>query len=265
MLNTATLGTRHPWIGYAAVAALSYAFCDLLHETAHALTTLFPLGVQALSISTVAVTTSRSSAVVAAAGPTANVLLGLSIVFSLAPNRTPQWRFFWWLFGSLNLFNAAAYLLYSAALNGGDLAVALGALTRPAIWRPIAFILGLPLYVLAVRTSLTVLRRLVTGGVLSVSRIEQSCMVPYWTGGLLLVVAAALNPVSRWLVLTSGAAVGFGAMAGLVLLPRLIPAIATLSEPPQESPHFGWGWLLSGVIAAILFVAIFGPGVPLRH
>jgi len=58
--------TRLSAVGIAAVAALAYSLCDLLHELGHMAATLLPLGVKAISISTIGLSTSGSSAVVAA-------------------------------------------------------------------------------------------------------------------------------------------------------------------------------------------------------
>jgi hypothetical protein len=252
---------RH-WLGIVAVSFLAYSLCDLLHEAAHAVTTLLPLGVRALAISTVAVTTSRSSPVVAAAGSVANLILGLAVILAFVPSVSSPWRYFGWLFGSLNLFNATGYLLYSALLDSGDMAVVFRSFAPPLVWRPLVGLAGLAMYAGAVYVSLLGLRRLASGGVPAGS-IEQCCLLPYWSGGLLLTAGAALNPQSPWLVLTSGAAVGFGAMVGLVFLPRLLHKTRQAGGEQHEPLDFTWPWLLAGGIAAVVFVAIFGPGVQL--
>ncbi|MEO8504568.1 MAG: hypothetical protein ABI609_11770 [Acidobacteriota bacterium] len=256
---------RH-WLGIIAISLLAYALCDLLHEAAHAVATLLPLGVRALSISTVAVATTRSSPVVAAAGSIANLALGLTIALCFSAGVRSSWRYFWWLFGSLNLFNATGYLLYSSVLDSGDMAVVFRALAPAHAWRPVVGLVGLAAYAGAVYVSLLGLRRLVATGTIAASRVERYCMLPYWSGGLLLTAGAALNPQSPWLVLTSGAAVGFGAMVGLVLVPRLLGSRARADHEPGralEALDVGWPWVLSGVVAAIVFIAVFGPGIGL--
>ena len=261
-LRTA-IGPKLNWLGIVAVGLLAYVLCDLLHEAAHAVATLLPLGVRALSISTVAVTTSRSSPVVASAGAVANLALGLTIVLSRVNSVSSPWRYFWWLFGSLNLFNATGYLLYSAVFDSGDMAVVFRAMAAAAIWRPLVGLAGLATYAGAVYISLLGLRRLLGSGAVSPSSAEQCCMLPYWSGGLLLSAGAALNPQSPWLILTSGAAVGFGAMVGLVFLPRLLRFLPQAIQEQHEPLGITWAWVLSGITAAIVFVAVFGPGVRL--
>ena len=119
------------------------------------------------------------------------------------------------------------------------------------------------MYAGAVHVSLRGLRRLVGSGSLSASKVVDCCMLPYWSGGLLLTAGAALNPESPWLMLTSGAAVGFGAMVGLVLLPRLLRSSPQTIQGHSEPLGFTWPWLLSGAVAAVVFVGIFGPGLRL--
>ena len=247
-------------LGIAAISVLAYSLCDLLHEYGHLAATRLPLGVRAESISTIGVSTEGSSAVVAAAGPAVNLALAAALVLASASSLPRAWRYFFWLFGTVNLFNAAAYLLYSAILGVGDWAVVLGA-APPALWRPIAGLAGVAAYAASVYGSLVVLRRLVASDVVPRSGVGGYCTTPYWVGGSLLTVAAVLNPVSPWLILTSGAATGFGAMAGLLLLPTRVQPFPLAGESADGPMRIGWGWILAGAGAAAVFVAVFGPGI----
>jgi len=70
--------------------------------------------------------------------------------------------------------------------------------------------------------------------------------------------------VSPWLIVTSGLATGFGAMAGLLVLPRLLERRGPATAPPagatlQVSP----GWIGAGALAGAVFIGVFGPGVGL--
>jgi hypothetical protein len=252
--------TRADACGLVAVAMLAYALCDLLHEGAHAAATLLPLGVKALSISTVAVSSYGSSPVVAGAGIAMNLLLGGFILAPAVSRRPSTATYFCWLLGSIDLFSATGYLVYSGALGSGDVAVVLDPLAAPALWRPCAIVAGIVAYAAAVRVSLAGLRRLVALGVVPAARLEASCMVPYWSGALLLVAGAVPNPVSPWLILASGAAGGLGAMVGLALLPPLARVGATTASATMP---IGRAWRLAGAFAAIAFVGLFGPGIRL--
>jgi hypothetical protein len=249
--------------GIVAVAALAYALCDFLHEFGHLAATHLPLGVKAVSISTIAVTTSSSSPVVAAAGPLVNLLLSLSLLLALVPALSPVWRYFAWLLGTVNLFNGTGYLLYSAVLGTGDWAVVFDAVASPSIWRPIVGFAGLAGYVGCVYISLRTLRRLVTSGVIAEANVDRYCSYSYWVGGLLLTLGAVFNPTSPWFILTSGAATGFGAMIGLLLLPPLLRRTSQGGMPASESLLITTPWVVAGAVAAAVFICVLGPGLRL--
>jgi hypothetical protein len=95
----------------AAMTSVAYVLCDVLHELGHMAATLLPLGITALTLSTIGLSTSHSNWIVAAAGPIVNLALSLTILLASARTFSPAWRYFGWLFGSINLFNATAYLI----------------------------------------------------------------------------------------------------------------------------------------------------------
>jgi hypothetical protein len=249
--------------GIAAVTSVAYVLCDLLHEFGHATATLLPLGVRALSISTIGLSTSSSSAVVAAAGPLVNVALSLTLFLAASSALSSAWRYFAWLFGTVNLFNATAYFLYSAVLGSGDWAVVFNALASPSLWRPAVGLAGLGLYAGSIYASLLALRRLVAAGIIAESNVDRYCTSSYWLGGALITAGAVFNPENPWFILTSGAATGLAAMIGLLLLPPLLLRSSSNGGSMQESLRIGWVWVVAGAVAAVVFIGVFGPGVRL--
>jgi hypothetical protein len=249
--------------GILAVAALALILVDLLHEVGHLLATALPLGVTPLSISTIGVSSRGASAVVAAAGPVTNLLLALCLLGASSRALTPAWRWFDWLFGTGNLFNATAYLIYSAASGTGDWAVTFDSLAPPGLWRPLVGLAGCGLYAASLVVSASVLRSLCASGVVAASHVERYCALSYVCGGSVLTLGAFFNPVSPWYVLTSGAATGFGAMAGLMLVPVLLRRAPPPEPEGPESLEIGWPWIAAAILAAAIFVGVFGPGVRL--
>ena len=250
--------------GILSVAGLSVCLVDLLHEAGHLAATALPLGVAAISISTIGVSSRGVSAVVAAAGPVTNLLLAIGLLGAFSRALPPDWRYFAWLFGSGSLFNATAYLIYSAASATGDWAVVFDALSPSGAWRLPVAAAGCIVYAASVLASARALRALCGAGIVSAANVERYCALSYVAGGVVLTAGAALNPVSPWYVLTSGAATGFGAMAGLMLIPaRLRDLSAREGETPHEGLRLGRGWIAAGVVAVLVFVGVFGPGVRL--
>jgi hypothetical protein len=245
--------------------------CDLLHECAHAVTTLLPLGVETLAISTIGTTTAGNSALVALAGPLANLLLAATLLLARSSRLAPATRYFAWLFGTLNLLDAVAYLGYSAVLGSGDWAVAFGAMAPADTWRPLAGGAGLLLYALAVVASARVLRGWCASTGTDPRRAGALCFVPYWAGALVLTAGSLPNPAGPIYILTSGAATGFGAMAGLLLVPKLLARGAAAANDAAHhtdgdaaaSPRLGRGWIAAATVLGILFILVLGPGIAL--
>ena len=248
--------------GMSALTAVAYVLCDLLHELGHLAATLLPLGVKAVAISTIGLSSTGSSAVVAAAGPLVNLVLSLGLLVALVPAISATWRYFGWLLGTVNLFNAAAYLLYSAILGSGDWATVFNVIAPSSVWWPGLAVAGLISYGGSVHLSLVALRSLVRTGVLSRANVSRYCTGSYWVGGCLLTAGAALNPVSPLFILTSGAATGFGAMVGLLLLPPLLN-IRSVVGREGETLRVGTSWLAAGAVAVVVFIGVFGPGLTL--
>jgi hypothetical protein len=83
----------------------------------------------------------------------------------------------------------------------------------------------------------------------------------YVAGGLLLVLGSALNPIGPALILTSGVSSGFAAMAGLAILPRVVEG--RVESAGESTIATSVPWIVLGLVVAILFVGILGPGVRL--
>ena len=264
--------TKGPGVaGILSVAALSSVLVDLLHEAGHLTATALPLGVTPISISTIGLSSRGVSAVVAAAGPATNLFFALCLLGAGARALPPSWRYFAWLFGSGSLFNATAYLIYSAVSETGDWAIVFDALAGRAVWSRLVLIAGCAAYAGSILVSARALRALRAAGIVAAANVERYCALSYVAGGVVLTAGAVFNPVSPWYILSSGAATGFGAMAGLMVLPRLRglspkPGETAGTSAPAaeaESLRLGWPWILAGAVAVAIFVGVFGPGVRL--
>jgi hypothetical protein len=249
-----------------AVAVVAYAACDMTHEVlGHGLACLLT-GVRPLSLSTVALQTGTSDRWVAAAGSIANVIAGVA-AFLLVRRRASfdALTYFLWLFGATNLLNGTGYLLFSGLLGIGDWAVVIAGLEPQALWRGLLAVAGVALYVAAIRwiagSAIWHVRKDRMNG-----RETQRVVFPaYIAGGLLFVAGSALNRIDPMLVLTSGVSSGFGAMAGLLAVPGIVERRTKNYADATTAPSlpFHRGWVIAGAVAALLFVAILGPGVRL--
>lgn len=265
MTATVTASDRSNPVTVGAIAVVAYALCDMVHEVlGHGTASLASPAVKAVMLTTVSLSTVGSSRMVAAAGTIANLVAAIAALWALGRHTGPSaWRYFLWLFGSINLFNATAYFLYSGVLDSGDWAVVIAGLEPRFLWRIGMVSVGAVAYVLSVRTSARALRGAVLDGAIQGTDVNRMATLPYWMGGALLVLGSVPNPVSPMLILTSGASSGFGAMAGLLFVPRLVgtPA-ATVSKPPQPLQR-SHGWIAAALLTAAIFIFVVGRGIRL--
>lgn len=248
----------------AAIAICAYAACDMVHEVlGHGTASLFVSGARALSLSTVALQTEGESRIVAAAGAVANVIVGLlALLFVRRGRRSITTRCFLLLLATLNLFNGTGYLLYSALLNGGDWAVVIAGLQPPVLWRAVMGLAGVASYAAAVFAAARELTHLVVSGQLARSDVRRLAYGAYVAGGLLFVAGAALNPIDPKLILLSGVSSGFGAMTGLLFLPRIVESrTASSDDAGVASIPLSYPWIIAAIVVAVIFVGLIGPGI----
>jgi len=253
-----------PWT-VGAVAVLAYAACDLAHEIlGHGIACALSANVRAISISTVALQTDSSSRMVAVAGTIANVVVGVLALLSFRRRRGfGPMSFFLWLFAALNFLNATGYLLFSSVLDLGDWAVVIAGFDPHWAWRVLLGAVGLASYVGVIRLMATQMVERVDDGGLARGELPRLVILAYVAGGLLLVAGSALNPVGPQLILLSGVSSGFGAMAGLTVIPALVERRTTASASAGPSLPFSLGWVGCAWLVALVFVGILGPGVRL--
>jgi hypothetical protein len=246
------------------IGLVAYAACDMVHEVLGHGVACALVGVKALSLSTVALQTGTSNRFVAAAGSIANVVAGsLALALFRRGKSFGASRYFLWLFATLNLLNGTGYLLFSGLLDFGDWAVVIAGFEPHRAWRAVMSVAGAVLYIGAVKLTAAQLISLVRNG--EIDRLEMPRLIfpAYVAGGLLFVAGAALNPIGPSLILMSGVSSGFGAMAGLTVVPRLVERRtqeATAVAPPLR---LSLGWVAAGLLVVVVFIAYLGPGVRL--
>lgn len=249
-----------------AIAVVAYAACDMTHEVmGHGVACLLT-GVRPLSLSTVALQTSVGNRVVAAAGSIANVIAGtLALIAFLRETTWGPGRFFLWLFAATNLLNGTGYLLFSGVLGIGDWAVVIAQLEPHMAWRGLLAVTGALLYGASIRSVAAAATQVVRDGLVDRREIQRLVFPAYVAGGLLLVAGSALNSIGPSLILTSGVSAGFGAMAGLALVPRIVERRTADSQALSAAPPlpFHVGWVTGGALLALAFIFVLGRGVRL--
>ena len=203
---------------------------------------------------------------VAAGGTIANLLAGaLALIMLRRPPSSVHLHYFLWLFAAVNLYVGTGYFLYSGMSNIGDWANFIAGLPGHWVWRGLLVLLGGASYFLCVRMMLAKAAPL-TGGdpAQRYRRANLLMLIPYFAGAIMGVVAGALNPQARALILISAVAASLGGTSGLAWGPQMLrdPHWLVSSTPPAAIPR-NWGWIVTGLLLALLFVVILGPGVNL--
>ena len=256
----------------AAIGLLAGALADFIHEgLGHGGACLLVGGKPALLTSMNFVWDESglprwASRVVAAGGTMANLLAGAFAVALLRrPPRSAHLHYFLWLSAAVNLYVGTGYFFYSGASNIGDWANFIAGLPGFLLWRGLLVLVGGISYYLCVITMLAKATPL-TGGDPAVRyrRAMLLMLIPYFAGAALSVIAGTLNPQAKALMLISAVAASLGGASGLAWGPQLLrdPRWLVSATAPAAIPRH-WGWIVAGLLVAIAFVVILGPGLKL--
>lgn len=262
---TQTTSSPSSLMTVVAIAAMAYASCDMVHELlGHGLACALSPNVRALSLSTVALQTDVSSRFVAAAGSLANIVVGVVAGVLLGRRKSwDAWSVFLGLFAVTNLLNGTGYPIFSGLLNVGDWAVVVAGAEPVWFWRMLLTLVGILLYGLVIWGAARQIVSLVRRGLISRHEPARVLLPAYVAGGLMFVLGSALNPIGPSLILTSGVSSGFGAMAGLAILPSLVEKQTSQDHSVGQTLAFSLGWCVAGVVVALVFIGLLGPGIRL--
>lgn len=202
--------------------------------------------------------------VVAAGGTIANLLAGALALAMLRRSPSSVHRhYFLWLFAAVNLYVGVGYFFFSGVSNIGDWANVIADLPGYWIWRGLLALLGGAGYFFCVRTMLVKAMPL-TGGdpALRYRGAKHLMLIPYCAGATMGLIAGALNPEAKALILISAVAASLGGTSGLAWGPQLLrdPHWLVSSAVAVAIPRH-WGWVIAGFLVAVVFVVIFGPGL----
>jgi hypothetical protein len=197
-----------------------------------------------------------------AGGTLVNLLVG-AISWALLHSgmlKSGGLRYFGWLLMTGNLLAGGGYFLYSGFANIGDWAAVIEGLQPAWLWRFLLIVVGAISYYLFVFVSALELRQFIGDREGRWRRAKRLTLVPYFTGGILVCIAGFFNPVGMILVAISAAAATFGGTSGLVWMPQLL---RRWPEGRAEAlvVRRSYGWIAAGVVAAIILVAVLGPGI----
>jgi hypothetical protein len=252
----------------AAIGVVAYALGNIVHEALGHGGACLLSGATPLAVSTVDMHCSADTRLVSAGGTLANFAAG-ALFFGLLrfARRSPRIYFFFWLCMTVNLLSATGYFLFSGVGGFGDWADFISGLGPEWLLRLALVAAGAVSYMAAVVFILLELRPLIgSEREERVRRAFRLMLIPYLTGGTLACIAGAFNPAGWRLIVLSAAASTFGGTSALAWSanwlrdPRRIPLGAWNGARPITR---SWLWIAAGVVVAIAFIGLIGPGLRL--
>lgn len=199
----------------------------------------------------------------AAGGTVVNVVVGgLAALAFRTVRRGPHLRWFLWLLASVNLFQAAGYLLFSGLGDVGDWAEVIAGRQPSWAWHAGLAVGGAAAYVGIARTAARGLAPLLRDDA-RVAHTRQLAVPSYWSGGVLYCVSSLLNPLGPSLLLISAAAASLGGASGLLWFHEFLRGDSGPAAPDAIMVTRHTAWLAAGAVTAAVFIGVLGPGVRL--
>lgn len=250
---------QHSRASVASIAAIAVCLAITLHEGVGHGVTAWLRGDIVTELTSNHLSSVRPDRLVDAGGTLANLAVGFaSMMISIVFGKRANWRYFFWIFGTLNLLSGAGYFLFSGVLGVGDWEQVIAGLPHYAGLRVFMAIFGAALYVSFLRLIAMEIHPLLT------RRRDYNTLarLAYCAACATDCIAGALDPMGVKLLLISTIPAVFGGFSGLlwadVFLPKFNVERPLIVKPSRVL------WVTAAVIVA-LFVGVLGRGVEFRH
>ena len=254
-----------------AIAALAYALANVVHEgLGHGGACLLlggrPTMFNAIFFSYDESTTSDAvQRAISAAGSIVNVIVGLPLVALLRSrvSLSPRWRYFLWLFATVNLLTAFGYPIFSGIGGIGDWARVVRDAQPAIVFRLALAGAGALLYFVAAPRLLMPALDPFLGRERKAreARARRLSLLPYVAGAATLVLAGLLNPLGMEVVLISAAAASLGGTSLLAWYPTIPRTPTAFAMDPPLGIERSVPWIVAAAVAMAFFVLVLGPGI----
>jgi hypothetical protein len=245
-----------------AISALACILQDVLHEGLGHGVTAWLSGARQLTMSTVALQSDIDSRWISANGTLVNLFFG-GIFWLLLLKRQrykPATFYFLVLAMAGNLFTGTGYFLFSGAANFGDWAAVIRGLQPHWLWRAGLVLLGVASYYASMLLVAAKLKQF-HGKNEGSARLRLLCWTPYFSDGLLALLAGVLNPAGLFYVFASALPSTLGANAGLMSLPSMMRNRTVSAEERRAPIQRNVAWIAAGVIGCLVFIIVLGRGI----
>jgi hypothetical protein len=247
----------------AGIAVVAFAIANIFHEGLGHGGACVLNGGQPMVLSSVHFECSFDNRWIAAGGTIANFVLAAICWMALrAVKQSPRLRYFLWLSMTVNLLQGGGYFLFSGVGNIGDWADVIKGLGPVWVYRVGLAIFGAVTYLIFVWLALVEIKPFT--GMAQPERWQRAkklTLLPYFVGGGLYTISGLFNPVGMMLVAISAAAASFGGTSGLAWMWQVQRGKPANDGIQPESIERSRGWIIAGLIVAIVYIAVLGPGI----
>lgn len=250
---------RHDTASIVSIAVLSVGLAAICHEgLGHGLVAWLR-GDTVTELTSNHLSTVIGDRLVESAGTIVNLIVAALCLwgYSIAGQRA-NLRYFFWLFGAVNLLDGSGYFLFSGVLGLGDWAAILHGLPHEGLLRIAMSIFGLAFYWVSAMIVARGARPFLAGD----GEYNTVARLPYFAACIFYCIAGAFDPLGIQLLFLSTIPAAFGGLSGLLWAHRYVPRTAP-EKPLAVAPnHVLW---ITAAIFAVAFVAIMGRGIEFRH
>ncbi|MGD0347016.1 MAG: hypothetical protein ABSA85_09675 [Terracidiphilus sp.] len=250
---------RHSVASIIGIAVLSMGLAAALHEGLGHGVTAWVRGDGVTELTSNHLSSMTADRLVEAGGTIVNLIVAALCLwgYRLAGERA-NLRYFFWLFGAVNLLDGAGYFLYSGAIGVGDWAAVIRGLPHEVLLRIAMSVFGLAFYIVSVR----IIGRGLRAFMASDKEYDTVSRLPYFAACIFYCIAGAFDPLGIKLLFISTIPAAFGGLSGLLWGDKYMPRTAP-ERPLAVTPSRAL-WVTAAIFG-VAFVAILGRGIEFRR
>jgi hypothetical protein len=251
--------SRHSKASIVSMAVLSMGLAAGLHEgLGHGLTA-WARGDGVTELTSNHLSTLTEDRLVDAAGTIVNLILAAICLWGYRKaGERANLRYFFWLFGAVNLLDGSGYFCYSGVFGVGDWAAFIRGWPNQLLLRIVMSVFGLAFYIF----SAWLIARGARSFMAADSEYNTVSRLPYFAACIFYCIAGAFDPLGIQLLFLSTIPAAFGGLSGLVWADKYVPRTAP-EKPLTVTPSRAL-WVTATVFGCA-FVAILGRGIEFRH
>jgi hypothetical protein len=250
---------RHSAASIISIAVLSVGLAAALHEGLGHGVTAWVRGDGVTELTSNHLSSLIEDRPVEAAGTIVNLIVAAFCLWGYrkAGDRA-NLRYFFWLFGAVNLLDGSGYFLFSGVIGVGDWAAVIRGLPHQVLLRIAMSLFGLVFYMVSAK----IIARGIRPFMASEQEYNTLSRLPYFAACIFYCIAGAFDPLGIKLLFLSTIPAAFGGLSGLLWADKYVPRTAP-EKPLAVTPSRAL-WVTAAIFACA-FVAILGRGIEFRH